>query len=231
MNRHCAYQAEVLIKTGKPHIQEELSKILAITNTLSEQSVIVDAGANIGLVSVPIAQQLRSKKGRVYAFEVQRMMFYALCGSAALNDLDNLLAYHQGLGSESGCLLTEPLDYSQAQDFGLFSLADKKTAATNRYAPESVDIVTIDSLGLPRLDFVKIDVEGMEINVLKGARSMIETYTPWCWIEYWKVDVEAIKAQFTGLDYQFYKMDKLNMLCVPKKRLEGAPLAINAQLM
>lgn len=231
MNRHCAYQADVLIKTGKPHIQEELNKILAIVNTLPSNSVVVDAGANIGLVSIPIAQLVKPKKGRVYAFEVQRMMFYALCGSAALNDLDNLIVQNQALGAEVGQLQTPSVDYSQPQDFGLFSLADQTAEHGTPNSLNRVKLVTIDSLHLPRLDFLKIDVEGMEVDVLKGARASIERYLPWCWVEYWKADVEDIKAQFVGLDYQFHKMDSLNMLCAPRDKLTKAPLAINAKEM
>jgi hypothetical protein len=52
LNRHCAYQADALIKTGYPHIEEELAKILSIIRSLPDGSVIVDAGANIGLVSI-----------------------------------------------------------------------------------------------------------------------------------------------------------------------------------
>ena len=223
VNRHCSFQAESLIKTGKPHIQEELDKILAVVGTLPESSVIVDAGANIGLVCVPIAQQVAPKNGKVYAFEAQRMMAYALCGSAALNDLENLVVHNLALGAIAGTLHAEKPDYGKPQDFGLFSLVDQVDELADKVA-----VVTIDSLNLPRLDFLKIDVEGMEIDVLKGCRKSLEQSLPWCWIEYWKVDVGEIKAQFEGLEYEFYIMDQLNMLCAPKQKLADSPLNINA---
>lgn len=169
---------------------------------------------------------MAAKKGTVYAFEAQRMMSYALCGSAALNDLENLTIYNEALGSTTGTLNGGALDYSKPQDFGLFSLVDQSTEKA-----QTIPLTTIDTLALPRLDFLKIDVEGMEIEVLKGARQSLEQFLPWCWIEYWKVDIEAIKAQFTGLDYQFYMMDQLNMLCAPRQKLADAPLNINAKEM
>jgi hypothetical protein len=73
VNRHCAYQADVLVKTGYPHIEAELAKILAIVRSLPDGSVVVDAGANIGRVSIPIAREIKAKRGIVHAFEVQRM--------------------------------------------------------------------------------------------------------------------------------------------------------------
>ncbi|QWF70319.1 FkbM family methyltransferase [Methylomonas paludis] len=221
VNRHCSFQAESLVKTGRPHIQSELDNILAVIKQLPDNCVIVDAGANIGLVSIPIAQAVLPRNGLVYAFEVQRMLFYALCGSAALNDLDNLIVKNLALGSTAGLLHAGKPDYSQAQDFGLFSLVNQ---AENQ--AEQIEVVTIDSLGLPRLDFLKIDVEGMEIDVLKGSRNTIQQHLPWCWIEYWKVDIADIKAQFAGLEYKFYLMDSLNMLCVPISKFDSSTLSI-----
>lgn len=224
VNRHCAYQAETLIKTGKPHIQDELDKILAIVNTLPDESVVIDAGANIGLVAIPIAQQMLVNKGKVIAFEAQRMMSYALCGSAALNDLENLIVYNQALGAVKGTLQAGKLNYSQPQDFGLYSLVDQGHASS-----EKIEVVTVDSLKLSKLDFFKIDVEGMEVDVLKGAKETIEDHQPWCWVEYWKVNIDDIKAQFSNLDYKFYLMDQLNMLCAPSFRLSDSSLNINAK--
>lgn len=224
VNRHCAYQAEVLIKTGKPHIEEELRKVLAIIQTLDDGCVAVDAGANIGLVAIPVAQALALKGGHVIAFEPQRMMAYALCGAVALNDLENIEVRNQGLGADTGTLKGQAPNYSAPQDFGLYSLADQA-----KQGSVEIEVVTIDSLALERLGFLKIDVEGMEVAVLEGAKSTIQQCLPWCWVEYWQVGIDIIKAQFFGLDYRFYVMDDLNLLCAPVSRLEKAPLNINAK--
>jgi FkbM family methyltransferase len=224
VNRHCAYQAESLIKTGRPHIWDELNKILAFVNRLPDNCVIVDAGANIGLVAVPVAQAVLGRGGVVHAFEVQRMMFYALCGSAALNDLENLIVHNRALGSTNGTMGAGKPDYGKPQDFGTFSLVEQTGPQL-----EQIDVVTVDSLGLPRLDFLKVDVEGMEIEVLKGARTSIERHLPWSWIEYWKVSIDDIKAQFAGLGYKFYIMDNLNMLCAPVEKLAELNIAIAAR--
>ena len=224
VNRHCAFQAESLVKTGLPHIQQELNNILALALTLPEQSVTVDAGANIGLVSVPIAQVVKAKGGTVHAFEIQRPIFYALCGTAALNDLTNLHVHRIGLGAAASVLKVPAVDYGVAQDFGTVSLVDQSGQAGN----DTVPIAAIDGLGLPRLDLLKIDVEGMEVDVLRGARRMIETFQPWGWVEYWITGIEAIKQEFAGLNYKFYRIDPLNLVCVPASRLEAHPIPIDA---
>lgn len=217
VNRHCAYQAEALIKTGRPHIEAELQNILKIVETLPKNCVVVDAGANIGLVAIPVAHAIRHKGSVVHAFEVQRMMSYALCGGAALNDLENLFVHQRGLGAGKTVLKVPRVDYGVPQDFGMLSLVEQGKIS----AYDSVEITAVDLLGLPRLDFLKVDVEGMEVDVLKGARRTLEAYLPWVWVEHWKAGAAPIKQQFARLDYKFFRADKLNMLCAPVKRLAG----------
>ncbi|NTY40109.1 FkbM family methyltransferase [Burkholderia diffusa] len=227
INRHCALQAEALIKTGRPHIQAELDTILQVIDQLPDGAIAVDGGANAGLVCVPIAHRLHARGGRVYAFEPQRTLFHALGGTVALNQLDNLHLLNMGLASANGTMKVPDIDYGQDADFGSVSLVDGQSASGT-----PTPVVRLDSLGLPRLDFLKLDIEGMEIDALRGARRLIETHLPWCWIEYWKVGEAPIIDTFAGLDYTFYRIDGLNMLCVPNPRwnrqrlfISGEPLA------
>lgn len=181
---------------------------------------MIDAGANIGLITIPAAHALKKKGGSVIAFEPQTLLAYALGGSLALNDLDNVELKNAGLGAHAQLRQVSLPDYSQAQDFGLYQLEDGEHATAK--------IETVDDLQLTTLDFLKIDVEGMELDVLEGAKQTIKAHRPWCWVEYWQHDIEAIKAQFSELDYQFYKMDKLNLLCAPKSRWQDSPIQFNA---
>lgn len=224
INRNDRLQAPSLLLSGRPHIQSELDKILGLVARLPPDAIAVDAGANAGLVAVPIAQLLAPKGGRVLAFEVQRMMYYALCGTVALNGLDNLFAYHLGLGDSLREQEITPPDYGVLQDFGTFSLLEGREAAHS----DTVSIVTIDSLELPRLDFLKIDVEGMDIEVLKGGARTIKAHRPWCWVEYWKVGAPEIKMSFAAEGYEFFVMDDLNLLCAPRERIAAAGIEIDA---
>lgn len=230
INRHCALQAEALIKTGRPHIQGELDTILHVIEQLPDGAIAVDGGANAGLVCVPIAHRLRARGGRVYAFEPQRTLFHALGGTLALNELDNLHLLNMGLAAANGTMKVPDVDYGQDADFGSVSLVDGQSSGGT-----PTPVVRLDSLGLPRLDFLKLDIEGMEIDALRGARRLIETHLPWCWIEYWKVGEAPIIDTFAGLDYTFYRIDGLNMLCVPNARwdrqrllISGDPLAVGS---
>lgn len=224
INRHCSFQAEALVKTGRPHIQSELDTMLAIIDQLPADSVVVDAGANAGLVCIPIAQRIQTKRGHVYAFEPQRMIYYSLCGTVALNSIENLTVSNLGLGDRNTVMSLPCVDYSEAQDFGVISLLPKIDVGN---VGNDITVISLDGFGLSRLDFLKIDVEGMEIDVLRGARKLVQAHQPWCWIEYWKVGERAIMAEFDGLDYTFYKIDALNLLCVPTVRWDLGKLKIH----
>jgi FkbM family methyltransferase len=223
VNRHCDFHAEVLIKTGATHIEDELKNILAVVATLPEGALALDAGANIGFVSVPLANALKVKFGQVLSFEVQKMLYYALCGTVALNDLDNISVFNKGLGANLCELSVPEINYSIPSDFGKVSLVDQAVTSQT-----SVQIVRIDDLNLSRLDFLKIDVEGMEIDVLEGAAKTIEKYRPWCWVEYWKVERKELVSYFHQLNYTLFTMDHLNVLCAPNDRLSVSGLEIKA---
>jgi FkbM family methyltransferase len=226
INRHCAFQAEHLIKTGVPHIHQELNILMFIAGSLEENCVVVDAGANAGLITIPIAQAIKGKNGIVYAFEPQTQMYYALCGSVALNDLTNVEVHDCALGSRDDEVDVVFPDYSKPQDFGLFSLNDDHS---DDFKKTNIPVRPLDSLDIPRLDLLKIDVEGMEVEVLRGAKQLIRKHSPWCWVEYWKSDIEQIKKAFDGLAYRFYKADGLNLICVPECRMKDPNLKIEAQ--
>ncbi|WP_175777294.1 FkbM family methyltransferase [Burkholderia anthina] len=224
INRHCHLQADALIKTGRPHIQTELDAMMHIVDQLPEHCVVVDGGANAGLVCVPVAQRVHARGGYVHAFEPQRTLYYALGGTVALGQIDNIRLYNMGLGATNTTMTVPPIDYGQRADFGTVTLEPQQ-----RHGGTRTHVARLDALGLERLDFLKLDVEGMEIDVLRGARTLLEQHQPWCWIEYWKVGVPAIMAEFAGLDYVFYRIDGLNLLCVPQARWDRARLWISGE--
>ncbi len=211
INRHCALQAEALIKTGRPHLQGMLDVMMHVVDQLPEGSVLVDGGANAGLVCIPLARRVLDRGGQVHAFEPRRTTYYALCGTVALNQLENLTLHNMRLSQRNGAMIAGPLDGSAASS--------------------EIPAVRLDALGLDRLDFFRLDIGGMECDALRGARPLIALHLPWCWIAYGNTGTQAIMAEFEGLDYSFYAMDAHNMLCVPNARwnryslfMQGEPL-------
>ena len=151
------------------HLEAELLQQLADAG-----DVVVEAGANIGAHTIGLARQV-GPTGRVHAFEPQRMVHQMLCANVVLAGLGNVDTRNAGLGAAPAMLrLTEP-DYMQTGNFGGVALAETGT--------DMVQVLTLDSLQLPRVDLIKIDVEGMEEQVLHGGSDTIARCRPILYVE------------------------------------------------
>jgi FkbM family methyltransferase len=169
--------------------------------------VALDAGANIGVHTVEWARNMYGW-GRVIAFEAQEYVFYALAGNIALNNCWNASARWSALGEREGFIDVPEPDYLRPGSFGSLEIRQRSTTEhigqDISYDAEDcirTPMVTIDSLGLDRLDFLKIDVEGMEIDVLRGARATLERCKPAVLAEVVKSDGQELRAFLAGLGY------------------------------
>lgn len=169
--------------------------------------VAIDGGANIGTHTVEWAKCMHGW-GRLIAFEAQEIVFYALAGNVALNNCLNARVRLAALGESRGELAVPQPDYFSPGSFGSLEL---RRRAGNEFigqaisyeagASATVPMVNLDSLGLERLDFVKLDVEGMEMEVLRGGRDALARHRPIMMIEVMKSDREAIGAFLAELGY------------------------------
>jgi FkbM family methyltransferase len=112
----------------------------------------------------------------VLAFEPQRVIFHILCANSAINDLYKVRTFQAAAGGAAGTLKVPPFDYAGAHNFGGIALRDAGEG-------EDVPVITLDSLNLPSLHLLKIDVEGMEADVLAGARNAIARHRPFMYVE------------------------------------------------
>ncbi|MDL2321247.1 FkbM family methyltransferase [Desulfosarcina sp. OttesenSCG-928-B08] len=140
--------------------------------------VVIDIGANLGAFSVPIGQLIKPFSGRLYAFEPQRQVFYQLCGNLFANLLSNCYAYNIAIGNEDTEVEIPVLDMAAEQNVGAMSLDENIRKQQNWHNSkfseyEAVLVRTLDTLGLPAPDLIKIDVEGLELEVLEGGRNWL----------------------------------------------------------
>ena len=136
---------------------------------------VVEVGANIGVHTVSLAQMV-GPRGMVVAFEPQRAIFQLLCANVALNGLFNVRTHHAAAGAAAGSLTVPPYNYAAANNFGGVSL-------TQGGSGEEVPVTPLDALDLPAVHVLKIDVEGMEAEVLAGARALIARHRPILYLE------------------------------------------------
>jgi FkbM family methyltransferase len=197
---------------------------------LSPGMTVVEVGANIGSHTVFLAQAVWPG-GQVLAFEPQRIVFQTLCANLALNSVVNVDARHLAVGDAPGTILVPFLDYSQENNYGGVGLGGYEHG-------EPVPVVTIDSFNLPRCDFLKVDVEGMEKSVLLGAKETLARCQPILYVEndreaksadliraidalgyrmFWHMPVLFNPNNFAGNQVNvFGNIISPNMLCIPK---------------
>lgn len=169
---------------------------------LQPGATALDVGANIGALTVPLAA-LVGPAGRVVAFEPQRVLFQLLCANLALNGHRNVQALNAAAGIAPGVLDVPAFDYQSEGNFGGINLTGEfNPAQAIARPPERVPVRPLDELGLERLDFLKIDVEGMENQVLLGAVHTLERCRPTILLENDREDRSAALIQ-TLLTYRY----------------------------
>jgi FkbM family methyltransferase len=172
-------------------------EVVFLSQLIRPGMTILDVGANIGLLTLPFARLVRPG-GRVIAFEPQRSIYQMLCGNLALNAIDNVFAHNSAVGRQAGSITVPPIDYTLPGNFGGVSIGVSG-------AGETVPLVTIDSLALARCDFIKIDVEGMELDVLEGAGNTLRRFRPCLYLENDRLEKSPALIEFLlALDYQLY---------------------------
>lgn len=171
-------------------------EVTFLKQIVSKSDVVIDAGANIGVLTIPLAKAV-GPNGYVVAIEAQPHIYNVLCGNLALNNLHNTQAVNRAVAHVDGTLAFLPeIKYDVDDSFGSVYLrqepVDKKT--------RPLSTMTIDSMQLsPRL--IKIDVEGMEPQVLAGAVETIQRSKPVMYVEFLS-DEEYILEFMKKMDYE-----------------------------
>lgn len=150
----------------------EKGLLLLLNDFLKPGSCFIDVGANIGLMSV-YASQLVGNKGKVISFEAHPETFNWLKFNIELNKNHNIEAHNFALGSEPSQMLI--YDNWQVNRGGASLIV--KDENSNSFP---VDVKRLDdSLSKEIIPAViKVDVEGFELEVLKGARQTIVDFKP-----------------------------------------------------
>lgn len=137
--------------------------------------VVVDVGANIGNHTVFYSKKV-SPGGVVYALEPQRITFEFLCANLVLNGLTNVIPMQVGVGEAEGQLIVPVANPNIIQNFGAVKIEGSTSG-------DLIKIIALDNLDLQRCNLIKIDVEGMELQVLLGAEKTIRTCRPFLFVE------------------------------------------------
>lgn len=181
--------------------------------------IALDCGANIGVFTLEWAKSMTGW-GQVIAVEAQERVFYALAGNIALANCFNAQAVHAAVAATEGLLRIPVLNHTAPASFGSLELrpsdqaeAIGQTIDHSEARTMPVRAITIDSMNLPRLDLLKIDVERMELEVLAGAVATIGRCLPVIIVEQLKTPAAELDAVLASHGYQRFA-NGMNILAV-----------------
>lgn len=167
----------------------------AFRRLLKPGMTALDVGANIGYFTVTMAK-LVGAQGRVYAFEPQRLLHRLLCANLAINGCANAVCCLAAVGRASGVATMARPNYQESANFGGVEMGGGEI---------ETEVVAIDDLGLAACDFLKVDVEGMEKQVLEGAVRTIARFQPLLWVENDRIASARELVEFIeSLGYEAY---------------------------
>jgi len=208
----------------------QMRNLEMMARTAAPGAVFLDIGANIGVATVLLAR-IAGPAGRVHAFEAQRHIFHMLAGTVALNGIDNTHCHYQAVGAAAGMARVPCLDYRERTSFGSVELNRARQSDAQQQAKdgqfEEVPMNSIDAMGLERVDLMKIDVEGMEADVLAGAAAAIRAHRPLIYLEYMKGDKAALWQVLHDAAYELYDV-RDNFVCIPQGHPGKAGLVADA---
>jgi FkbM family methyltransferase len=161
-----------------------ITGVLPLLAESAQSPVCLDVGANLGLYSIAVARRL--PQATVIAFEPVPATYAALCQNVAAN-APGCTTLELALGSAARTeLITVAHHYAAGSH--LSSAGSLATHEGAGYVEIDVEVATLDAVvaeqKLPRVDLIKIDVEGYETDVLAGATATLAEHTPIVQLEF-----------------------------------------------
>ena len=139
----------------------------------SKDLVAVDVGANIGYYTLLLAKRVK----KVYAFEPDKKVFKILEKNVKENNLKNVVLFNKAVGKENKKVKV----IRNSNNFGDSRINLPKSLFDKR---DLVECIKLDEVIKEKVDLMKIDVQGWEPQVIKGAKRIIKKDRPILFLEY-----------------------------------------------
>jgi FkbM family methyltransferase len=192
----------------------ELNSINLLIQLIEKDSIVIDIGANIGYYTIVAAS--RTVSGHVYAFEPLSFLCKEIEKNVLLNCLHNVKVNHSALGSRE----QDSIAYLSSEDnIGMSGLVPAENFSGKT---EAVHSTTLDKWKeiekIKRIDIIKIDVEGGELDVLSGMRNTLAACRPIMLIEVIEHQLERFGASIEEL-YSFVRSYNYNAFDIVGKNV------------
>jgi FkbM family methyltransferase len=198
--------------------EPEISKLVHL---ISRNSVVIDVGANRGTYSFPISRKLR-KPGHLYSFEPIPKLYNYL--EKGLGGRDTVKVYSFACGDRQGVKrIRMPINNGEL-GMGSASFVN----SFKDFETIIVKIISIDSLNISKVHFIKIDVEGFETLVLRGAIKTIERNRPVILVE---IDWNMGNNYFPELKKIIEKLDYVVLALTGGKMIKVTLPEFNSRIL
>jgi FkbM family methyltransferase len=195
-----------------------------LLKSFNRKVTIFDVGSHVGSFSLGF-NHILNQNCEIHLFEAQRIISYMNSGTMALNGFENVYCNFKAVSNVDGDRINIPkFDYNAPNSFGSieFGPVQRESLTQQRQYDKELDVVETITLDayiennpyITNIDFVKIDVEGMELPALDGFSSL-RKFKPIFYIEYIKCGIDNIMRHHALKDYEFLSND-MDVLCVHK---------------
>lgn len=212
-NQYLVFKGNDLISSALKDRGYEV-EVFALSHKLLEKcsdGVVLDIGANLGSFTVPLAKA--NPRFTFHSFEPQRVIYYQLCANVFINGLDNVHCHHFGLSDRRDVLKLAVPDYANEVNIGAFSIDEEVRKNDYECATEgdkeTITIFPLDEGNHKNVRLIKIDVEGHELEVIKGAKKTIKEnkYPPiifeaWNWKPWFEPKRKELLKYLEDMGYQ-----------------------------
>jgi FkbM family methyltransferase len=197
----------ILGGSSEPAVQE------ALHAQLRPGMTFYDLGANIGFFSL-IGARLVGATGKVFSFEADPELAKRLRENAWRNKLAWITVEEKAVWAETGSVAFARADTAESPDRGLGFVANGSTSNTIQ-----VEAVSLDDYvrGCSPPDFIKCDVEGAEVEVLRGARQLLQGKRPVILCEiHSEENRQILIRELSEAAYQCEPCDENHVLALPR---------------
>lgn len=192
---------------------------------------MIDVGANIGATAL-LMEEVLSPGNTLYCFEPVYHQILSKNIETNVSSLNRMIVYPYGVSDTQNKIIDVGLyKWTIDKNFGATAL-DPELAPPNAFGPEmhKIQLKTLDSYNFTNIGFMKVDVEGMEEHVLRGARNLIQRDLPVILIEIWTRTFDnfmrsEIALWLRSLDYYVLKVPSAldeDYLLVPNSKFPYA---------
>lgn len=168
---------------------------------IQASDTIWEIGANTGSQSVALAKMVPD--GLYFGFEPQIELFKLFTTNLTLNNCENATPLNLALGAEKAIITLPKLDYHASNNFGGMSMIGRQNLDEDGFKVPQERADDLTHIAAP--NFIKIDVEGMEIDVLHGAKQTILSARPLMYLENDRLEKSAaLISALWDLNYDCY---------------------------